>query len=272
MPDFNDPSVVQLWTEKAWTLATGALLALAILILGWIASKWAGRVVARLANKLDSTVAGFLASLARYAVLAAAVIASLEAVGVQTTSLVAILGAAGLAVGLALQGSLANFASGVMILIFRPFEIGDVVSAGGETGGVIDIGLFASTLRTPDNHTIIVPNSGVTGGVITNYTREGTRRGAIDVGVAYGTSLDDVNAAVMAAVGRCDLVLTEPGIGFAFTEMAASSINFKVFVWSTTGNFLGMLHQVRSEIYNELNSRGIDIPYDQLVLHKADAG
>jgi len=271
MPDFSDPTVMQLWMDKGYALATGALLALFILILGWMASKWTQRVVIRLAGNLDAAVAGFLGSMARYAVLAAAVIASLEAVGVQTTSLVAILGAAGLAVGLALQGSLSNFASGVMILIFRPFELGDVVSAGGETGGVTDIGLFATTLKTPDNHTIVVPNSGITGGTITNYTREGTRRGTIDVGVAYGTSLDEVNAAVMAAVGRCDLVLTDPGIGFAFTEMAASSINFQVFVWATTGNYLGMLHQVRSEIYNELNSRGIDIPYDQLVVHRSDA-
>ena len=271
MPDFSDPATMQLYTAKVYSLASGALLAIAILAAGWVASKWASALIIRAGKHLDDAVVRFLASIGRYAVLAAAVIAALGAVGVETTSLVAIFGAAGLAVGLALQGSLSNFAAGVMILVFRPFELGDVVNAGGETGGVIDIGLFATTLRTPENHTIVVPNSSVTGGTITNYTREGTRRGTIDIGVAYGTPLESVHEAAMAALAKCDLALKDPAPGFAFTEMAASSLNFQLHVWANCADFLGMLHQVRSAVHDELVARDIDIPFDQVVVHKAEA-
>ena len=271
MPDFSDPAVQQLYLDKAYGMATGVLLALFILFVGWMASKWAQRLTIRAGQKLDTAVVSFLSNIVRYAVLIAAVIAALGAVGIETTSIVAIFGAAGLAVGLALQGSLSNFASGVMILIFRPFELGDAVSAAGSTGGVIDIGLFATTLKTPDNHTIIIPNSGVTGGTITNFTREGTRRAAIDIGVAYGVDLKAVQEAALAAAGRCSLVLQDPAPGFAFTEMAASSLNFKLLIWTNTADFLAAQHEVRSNVYDELNARGIEIPFDQIVVHRADA-
>lgn len=270
MPDFSDPAVQQLYLDKAYSMATGAVLALFILFLGWIASKWAQRLTVRAGSKLDQAVVNFLANIVRYAVLSAAVIAALGAVGIETTSIIAIFGAAGLAVGLALQGSLSNFAAGVMILVFRPFELNDVVEASGKTGKITDIGLFATTMLTPENHTVILPNSGVTGGVITNYTRQGTRRAGIDIGVAYGTDLKDVHNAAMAAAEKCDLVLKDPAPGFAFTEMAASSLNFKLFVWSQAADFLAMQHQVRSNIYDELNARGIEIPFDQIVVHQAE--
>ncbi len=271
MPDFSDPAVLQLYLDKGYGLATGMLLAVFILAVGWMASKWVHGLVRRSASKLDQAVASFLASMARYATLAATIIAALNAVGVETTSLVAIFGAAGLAVGLALQGSLSNFASGVMILTFRPFQLADVVSAGGQTGGVHDIGLFATTLITPDNHTIIVPNSAITGGVITNYTRQGTRRMAIDIGVAYGTDLKAVQEAALAAAGKCPLVLDDPAPAVAFTEMAASSLNFKLFIWSESADWLDAMHQARSAVHDELYARGIEIPFDQVVVHRADA-
>lgn len=253
-------------------LIAGAITALLIFILGWIASKWAHRVIINVLRKrsLDEALSRFLASIAQYAVLAAFIISALEHVGVASTSLTAIFASAGLAIGLALQGSLGNFASGVMILFFRPFTIGDRIKAGGETGVVKDIGLFACTLRTPANETIIVPNGAVTGGTITNFTKEGTLRGAVNVGVAYGADVATVMQVLLEATKKSELVLQDPAPSVAFVDMAASSINFTVLAWSKTDESLGMLHNVRKNVYEALNEAGIEIPYDQLVIHKTE--
>ncbi|MEL6342056.1 MAG: mechanosensitive ion channel domain-containing protein [Myxococcota bacterium] len=242
-----------------------------ILILGWIASGWANRLVLRAARsrKLDEALSRFMAQIVQYTVLAAAVIAALDEGGIETTSLVAIFASAGLAVGLALQGSLSNFASGVMILFFRPFDLGDVINGGGHTGAIVDIGLFSTTLNTPDNHTIIIPNSTLTGGSITNYTKLGSRRTTIDFGVAYGADIDQVVSVVSAAAKGLPNVLEEPGIGVAFTEMAASSLNFKLFVWTANEHWLATQHIARKATYDALSEAGIDIPFDQIVVHNA---
>ena len=262
------------WLDTDQLLEWGGnlLMCLLILIIGWYVSKWAESLVLRAAerSKLDKAVASFLGSIARYMVLTATVIASLGQVGVETTSFVAVIASAGFAVGLALQGSLANFASGVLILVFRPFDLGDVVVVGGETGKVVDIGLFATTLVTPDNITIVIANASVTGGNITNFTRKGTRRGHIAVGVAYGADLKQVQEVCLEAAKKCPLVKTEPAPAIAFTEMAASSINFDLMVWSEVADFLAMQHEVRSHVYDGLNAAGIEIPFDQIVVHKAE--
>jgi small conductance mechanosensitive channel len=143
------------------------------------------------------------------------------------------------------------------------------VPAGGSTGVVTDIGLFATTLTTPDNHIEIIPNAAVTGGTIVNYTRNGTRRGGIDFGVAYGADLKVVQAAAEKAVASCDLVLEDPAVSVVFTEMAASSLNFTVLAWANCDTYLAMLDQVRRALYDELNAQGIEIPFDQLVVHQA---
>ncbi|MCO4746998.1 MAG: mechanosensitive ion channel [Proteobacteria bacterium] len=274
MPDFSTmtPEEIKAYWDMASPVLFGIGMALVILILGWIFSKWANRAVTNAGTRsnLDEALKRFLASIAQYTVLAASVIAALGKVGVETTSLVAVFASAGLAVGLALQGSLSSFASGVMILFFRPFALGDKVTTGGETGVVEDIGLFATTLKTPDNHTIIVPNSSVTGGTITNYTKEGTVRGTVSAGVAYGADLEVVMTALLAAANKSSLVLKDPGAAVAFVDMAASSLNFNVMCWSQCDDYLGMLHEVRSNIYDELNAQGIDIPFDQIVIHKAE--
>ena len=252
-------------------LFSGALTALLVFIVGWIASKWAKRLVLRVVQGrgLDESLGRFLSSIAQYAVLAAFVIAALERVGVAATSLTALFASAGLAVGLALQGSLGNFAAGVMILFFRPFSLNDKVKAGGEVGVVQDIGLFCTTLLTPNNETIIVPNTAVTSTVITNYTKKGTLRGSVDVGVAYGADINQVLELLKTAAASVNVVLAEPGPAVAFVDMGASSINFTVMTWSTCDDYLTMLHDVRSACYGALNEAGIDIPFDQLVIHKA---
>ena len=268
------PEELQGYAEIALPFIKSFLLAVFILILGWWGSGWAEKLVHRASkDKLDPAVTGFLGSIARYAVLAAGVIAALGRVGVETTSLVAIFASAGLAVGLALQGSLSNFAAGVMILIFRPFRLGDVVTAGGHTGGVEDIGLFATTFHTPDNQKIIIPNSAITGGSIVNLTTLGTRRLFVDVGVAYGTDLKQLREVTLKAMASVDdMVLEEPGLDLIFVEMAASSINFKAAYWVKSEHIIPSEPAVRTAIYEALNEAGIEIPYDQVVMHQAEAG
>jgi small conductance mechanosensitive channel len=252
-------------------LIVGAATALVIFIIGWIAAKWVHLICLRMARRssMDEALSRFLASLAQYAVLAFAVIAALSKVGVQTTSLVALLGAAGLAVGLALQGNLSNFASGVMLLLFRPFTIDDRVNAGGKDGKVSEIGLFATTLHTPRNEKVIIPNGAITSNAIVNYTTEGKLRGAIAVGVAYGTDLDRAIEVVIAACRGNDKVLDDPAPSVNFAGFGASSLDLEVRPWSTSDDNLAMLHEVRLAIYNALDEAGIEIPFDQVVVHRA---
>ena len=252
-------------------LIVGGATAALILIISWIVSKWANSLTRRVLqrSKVDESLVRFLGQLAQYAVLAVGVIAALEKVGVATTSLVAILGSLGLAIGLALQGNLGHFASGVMILFFRPFSIGDLITAGDNTGFVDDIGLFATTLNTPDNEKIIIPNGAVTGGAVKNHTVLGTRRGGISIGVAYGTDLKKALEVLENAAKRADLVLEDPAPAVAFVGFGASSLDFVVMPWSKSADYLGMLHNVRVAIYDDLNAAGIEIPFDQIVVHKA---
>ncbi len=252
-------------------LIVGAAKALLIFIIGWVAAKWANGLSLALfrRRKLDEAVARFLAALIQYAVLAAAVVAALNATGVETTSLVAILGSAALAVGLALQGSLANFASGVMVLMFRPFTIGDVITAGGHTGKVDEIGLFATIMITPDNQKIIIPNAQATGGSIVNLTVLGTRRVAVEIGVAYGTKPDTVMEILIKAAKGVDLVLDDPEPAAALTGFGASSVNYTVFSWAKSPDWLAVTGGTRVAVYNALNEAGIEIPFDQVVMHQA---
>jgi len=252
-------------------LAKGVLVAAAILVAGWIASKWAHRLARKAVGtrKLDEALGRFVAAIVQYTVLAATVITALGAVGIQTTSLVAVFASAGLAIGLALQGSLGNFASGVMLLFFRPFNLGDKISAAGHTGVVDDIGLFATKLLTADNETIIVPNSAVTGGSIVNFTTRGTLRGHVDIGVAYGSDVSKVMMVLATAANRAQLVLHDPAPAVAFAGLGPRCLQFTVLVWSNAADYLGMLHNVRCAIYDDLRAANIEVPLSQVVLQQA---
>jgi len=252
-------------------LFVGALTALLILILGWILSKWARGLVVRLCKRrqFDEALGRFLGSILQYVILAAAVIAALGKVGVASTSLVAILGAAGLAVGFALQGSLSNFASGVMMLLFRPIDIGHRVSVGGHTGGVEEIGLFATTLSTPDNETIIIPNSKITDDSIINYSIKGTIRANVEIGVAYGTDIARAMDVIQQACAGADRVLKDPAPDVAFAGFGGSSLDLKARPWCLPDDYPSMQHNVRIAIYRALNGAGIEIPFDQIVVHRA---
>lgn len=253
-------------------LIQGIALAIVIFIVGWIASKWTRWLTRNALSKrrLDEALAGFLGSMAQYFVLAAAVIIALQTAGIAATSLVALLASAGLAVGLALQGNLSHFASGVMILLFRPFTLQDKVTAAGQTGKVTDIGLFATTLLTPDNETIIIPNGSITGSSIVNYTRLGRLRGNISIGVAYGTEVSKAIQVMEQAARRVETVLDDPAPSAYFSGFGASSLDFVVRPWANASDFMAMLHDVRIALYDDLNSAGIEIPFDQIVVHRAE--
>lgn len=254
-------------------LIEGIAFALLIFSVGWVVSKWAANITLKALKKreVDEALARFLASLAQYTVLGMTLIAALGKVGLPIASLVAVFGAAGLAIGLALQGNLGHFASGVMLLMFRPFTIGDFVTAGGHTGTVEEVGLFATIMITPNNDKIIVANSGVTGGSITNHTVLGKRRGEISIGVAYGSDLEQVGKVLKAAAEASEYVLDDPGVGVGFVNFGASSLDFKVFPWCKPEDFIPMGADVKTRIYNALNDAGIEIPFDQVVMHQAPA-
>ncbi|MCA9572717.1 MAG: mechanosensitive ion channel, partial [Myxococcales bacterium] len=265
----NDlPDALQQWIPFLQSL----LAAVAIFIVGWVLSKWAHafslRVMRR--RKLDEAMGRFLATLVRYIVLALTVVAALGQAGVETTSLVAALASAGLAVGLALQGSLGNFASGVMILFFRPFTVGEVITVGGVTGGVLDISLFATKLGLPDGTHVLIPNSSVTGGEIRNHVVAGRRRATCDIGVDYGSDLDQVREVLTRAVTSVAELHTfdeNPGYGVVFVSFGASSLDWQVHAWFKPEDFLPGQEKVRVAIYKELNAAGIGIPFPQLDLH-----
>lgn len=268
--DLSASSVMSSALAFGWQI----VLAVVIVAVGWVASKWAHRQVFLLAQRRskDAMLGKFLATLVQWTILAAAAIAALGKVGVETTSLVALLASAGLAVGLALQGNLSNFASGVLILIFRPLEIGDVVQTGAFTGKVDDIGIFSSRLITPENNTVVVPNATITGQGLVNFTRRGTRRASIDVGVAYGSDLQQVREVCLAAAQASELVLEDPPVAMHFGALGASSLDFKVHCWAKNEDFGAMQDDVRSRLYEALVAAGVDIPFNQIVVQQAQPG
>lgn len=252
-------------------LVVAIAAALAIFIVGWLASKWAHRLVLGVfrRRKVDESLARFLASLGQYAILAMAVIAALSEVGIETTSIIAIFASASLAIGLALQGSLSNFASGVLLLLFRPITVGDYVKIGGYDGTVDEIGIFSTTIVTPANETVVVPNTKITSDSIVNFTRRGTRRCRIEIGVAYGVEIGPVIAALEAATRRVPAILGDPAPSVVFTGFGASSLDFAVMAWARNQDFMQVQHDLRQAIYEALAGASIEIPFPQVVVHQA---
>lgn len=262
LPDALDP-----YAE----LFAGAIGALVIFILGWLVSKWVSFLVVRALRRghVDEALARFLSGIAKYAVLVAAVVTALTQVGIAATSFVALIGAAGLAIGLALQGNLSHFASGVMLLFFRPFTIGDRVTISGLTGNVEDIGLFATRLKTPLNETIIIPNSKITDDSIVNFTSAGLYRAVVSVGVAYGTKYQEAEPVVLDAVRGVEGVKVDEGIDVVFDNFGASSLDLLVRAWCQADEAAKVRHRMRIAIYDALEAAGIEIPFDQVVVHTA---
>jgi len=243
--------------------------AIAVLLVGRMVAGIVRRAIARTLErrKVDVTLIPFATGLAYYFVLTVVVIAVLSLFGIETTSLVAVLGAAGLAVGLALQGTLSNFAAGVMLLVLRPFRAGDVVEAAGQLGKVESIGIFSTTLNTPDNVRVIIPNSAVFAGTIKNVTANDTRRNDFVFGISYG---DDVGRAIEAIDGVLradDRVLGDPAPAVFVLELADSSVNLAVRPWCATPDYLPLRGDLVRAVREALVGAGCSIPYPQQDLH-----
>ncbi|MBE1276878.1 small-conductance mechanosensitive channel MscS [Enterovibrio baiacu] len=249
--------------------AVNAISAILILIVGnWVVKKIANAIAKMMRKKqLDDSVVEFVHSFVRYLLFVIVIIAALGKLGVQTASVVAVIGAAGLAVGLALQGSLSNFAAGVLIVAFRPFKSGDYVEVAGVAGSVESIQIFSTVLTTPDNKMIVVPNGGVISSPITNYSRHNTRRIDYVIGVSYSADLKktkEVLARVIAAESRI-LPTPEPTIGVV--ELADSSVNLVVRPWVKTADYWGVYFDLLQAIKEELDNEGIEIPFPQMDVH-----
>lgn len=270
----NLDDILPTLTTFATTYGLKVVGAILLLIFGRIAANILRGVTRRVsANaKLDQTVAHFLENLVFYLVMTFVVLAALGSFGVQTASLVAVLGAAGFAVGFAMQGSLANFAAGVMLLIFRPYNVGDVVEAGGAMGVVRQISLFTTTLNTPDNVRIIVPNGKVFGDTIKNLTAEENRRVDMVVGIGYGSDIRKAIACIHETLKSDPNVLAEPAPQVEVVELADSSVNLVVRPWTKAANYWNVHFTFTRQIKLAFDRDGIEIPFPQRVVHQAASG
>ncbi|WP_305043292.1 mechanosensitive ion channel family protein [Geoalkalibacter sp.] len=261
--------IVQIWGLKA-------LMALVIFVIG--------RIVARVLRnslraglrrgKVEETLVSFSSNLVYALLMVMVVIAALNQLGIQTTSFIAILGAAGLAVGLALQGSLANFAAGVLMIIFKPFKVGDFVEAGGTMGIVEEIEIFTTKMRTPDNKQIIVPNNQITSGNITNFSAKETRRVDLVIGVSYSDDLNKVKTVLEDILNKDERVLKDPAPTIGVLELGESSIDFAVRPWVKSADYWPLFFDLNKTIKERFDVEGISIPFPQrdIHLHQPDSG
>lgn len=242
-------------------------------ILIFIIGKWLAKLVKKVIvkvmekGKVDPMLVSFVSSLAYAAMLVFVVIAAIGRLGIQTASFIAVLGAAGLAIGLALQGSLANFAAGVLMVIFKPFKVGDFVEAGGTSGVVDEISIFTTIVNTPDNKRTIIPNAKVMGDNITNYTAHDKRRVDMKAGISYSDDIDKAKAAINAVLAADDRILKDPAPTVAVLEMADSSVNFVVRPWTTPANYWNVYFGVTEGIKKKFDAEGICIPFPQRDVH-----
>lgn len=271
--DLSDLDINQTITELAPTALGYGVRIIGVLFAIWVAFKIAGAIERKIRSvlegrKLDKALSRFFANMVRWLIILAAVIACLGVFGIETTSFAAILGAAGVAIGLGFQGTLSNFSAGVMILTFRPFTIGDYVLAGGKEGIVSEIGLFVIELNTLDNRRVIVPNSKVTADTIENYNSNPERRVDIDVGVAYGEDLDKTVAVLQQAAAQVPGRIAEKPPEIFLSKLGASSVDWQVRVWCKPADYWGVWHETTKRTKQALDAAGLTIPFPQLDVHQ----
>ena len=250
------------------------LAALVIIVIGRFAAGGIRSLVRRLLqrSRVDEILVSFTGSVIYVAIIAFVIIAALGQLGVQTASFIAVIGAAGLAVGLALQGSLANFAAGVLMIIFKPFKVGDFIEGGGVLGVVEAIGIFTTELKSPDNKKIIVPNAKMTGDNIVNYSAKDLRRVDIVAGVSYADDIDKVKSILRDILSNDDRVLKDPAPMICVLELADSSVNLAVRPWVKTADYWDVFFATQESIKKRFDAEGITIPFPQqdVHLHKAE--
>ena len=249
-----------------------ALGAIIVLIVGYVAAKLVRTLLRRWLARTNLAVAlqRFITQITYVGILVFTIVATLARFGIETTSFVAILGAAGFAIGFALQGSLSNFAAGVLLLVLRPFKIGDFVEAGGVSGTVKDIQLFTSVLATPDNVKVMVPNAQIYNGVIRNYNGYETRRIDLSVGIGYGDSIEQALDAALGLMTADERILSDPAPSAMVSELGDSSVNLKLRMWVNVADYWDVSFDMTRRIKELFDDRGIEIPYPQHVVHMAN--
>lgn len=258
------------------TVQYGPKLVGAILVL--IIGSWLVKVFTKTFSNfldkkdVDASLRPFLKSLFNVILRAVLIISVLTLVGIPMTSFVAILGAAGLAIGLALSGTLQNFAGGVMILLFKPFKVGDFIQAQGESGTVHGIQIFNTILKTPDNKTIIIPNGGLSTSNMTNYSTEPKRRVDWTFGIAYGDSIDQAKETLKKLADADDRILKDPEVFIKVSALADSSVNFAMRAWVNAEDYWGVFFDMNENVYNEFNKVGLNIPFPQMDVHVHKTG
>ena len=264
------------WAET-WTLiqTTGVDLGINLvtaLVIFFVGKWFVGMVVKGLMKAmqkgdLDITLRRFVSNLARSLLMLFVIIAAINALGVQTASLIALVGAAGLAVGLALQGSLANFAAGVLIVLFRPYKVGDWIEGGGVSGSVEEVQILTTVLKTGDNKRVIIPNSQIMGTTITNYSANDKRRVDLVVGVSYSDDLDKVRKELQDLVDADERILKDPAVTIAVSELADSSVNFVLRPWVNTADYWAVYFDLTEKVKKRFDEVGISIPFPQRDVH-----
>ncbi len=258
---------------KVWELMTlygiKVIMALVILIVGRWVAKAISNMIRRMMSKadVDATLQKFVGNMAYIALLVFVVLAALSQIGIQTTSFIAVLGAAGLAIGLALQGSLSNFAAGFLMIIFRPFRVGDYIEGAGTAGTVEEIQIFTTTLVTPDNKTVIIPNASLTADNIINWTAKGTRRVDMVMGIGYEDDIDKARQIIKDQLAKDERILADPAPQIAVVELADSSVNFVVRPWVKATDYWGVYMAVNEAVKKAFDANGINIPYPQRDIH-----
>jgi len=270
----NIDSIIETITEKSseYLIQYGLkfVTAIAIWIIGGFIIGTINKAFGNMLNKknTDSSLKPFLKSLVGSLLKIVLVITVFSTLGIEMTSFIAILGAAGLAVGMALSGTLQNFAGGVMILIFKPFKVGDVIEAQGYTGGVKEIQIFNTILKTPDNKTVIIPNGGLSNSSMVNYSTEPKRRVDFTFGIGYGDSIEQAKEVLLAILKSDTRIINDPAEPFVeVIALADSSVNFAVRAWVNSADYWGVYFATNAKVYNEFNKVGINIPFPQMDVH-----
>jgi small conductance mechanosensitive channel len=247
-------------------------------ILIFIIGRWIAKLIRKILKKLmtrkkvDVTVVSFTCNIVYVILMIFVILGAVGKIGVQTASLVAVLGAAGLAVGLALQGSLANFAAGILLIIFRPIKVNDFVEVAGATGVVERVDIFTTQLKTPDNKTVIIPNAQLTANNITNYTAKGTRRVDLVVGVSYSDDIDKVRSLIEDELKKDNRILTDPAPTILVLELADSSVNFGVRPWAKADDYWGVYFDLTENLKKRFDAEGVSIPFPQRDVHMFNEG
>lgn len=265
----DSAALIEQGQQLALDFAPKIVAAIVIFIVGrWIAKALVG-LVRKALNKMqaDAMLVKFLGNLVYVLLLTVVLLAALGKLGVQTTSFIAILGAAGLAIGLALKDSLSNLAAGVMVVLFRPYKVGDFVEAGGVSGSVEEVQIFTTVLNTPDNKKVIVPNGQIVSGTITNYSAHATRRVDMVFGCSYEDNVGEVKEVLKGIVDGDSRVLPDPAPLVVVKELADSSVNFAVRVWVNTPDYWGVYFEMTEEVKRRFDEEGISIPYPQRDVH-----